>query len=106
MQVLRIRYEDMSENPFSSFRKIVDFCEPGIDDNALRQALEKCSFGKLQESELRGGFRERPVSSSGVFFRKGVAGAWRETITATQARRIEKHHGPVMQQLGYALSEG
>lgn len=105
MPVLQIRYEDMSENPFVSFRKIVDFCELGIGDDALRQALAKCSFRNLQDSERRGGFRERPVTASDAFFRKGVAGAWRETITRTQARRIEKDHGDVMQQLGYALSE-
>jgi aryl sulfotransferase len=106
MPVLRIRYEDMSEDPFASFRKIVDFCELGIEDEALVQALAKCSFRNLQQSELREGFRERPVSSSGAFFRKGLAGAWRETITKTQALRIEKDHGDVMQQLGYALSDG
>jgi aryl sulfotransferase len=50
---------------------------------AFRQIVDFCGLG---------------IEDSDSFFRKGVAGAWREAITKTRARRIENDHGPVREE--------
>jgi hypothetical protein len=66
----------------------------------LEQAVARCRFDRLVETEAREGFAERSGPSL-RFFRSGRSGSWRDVLTAEQAARIEAEFGVVMRRLGY-----
>lgn len=100
---LTVRYEDMLAQPEAVQGRIAAFC--GIDATAeqIGQAVEETRFDRLRDQEEVSGFKERP---KGVerFFREGRAGQWREALNREQIDRIERDHGEMMQQLGYAAA--
>ena len=95
-----VRYEDMQARPLETFAKIVDFSGLEYTQIEIEAALAACSFQRLQKLEKKTGFRER-LSGSASFFRKGVVGSWRETLTAAQVQRLITVHGGVMRRLSY-----
>jgi hypothetical protein len=102
--VLMVRYEDMLARPLESFSKIVEFSGLEYGQAEIEAALAACTFQRLQEREKKTGFRER-LPGSASFFRKGVAGSWREALTAAQVQQLITAHGGVMRRLGYLDAE-
>ena len=74
------------------------FAGCSVGDEAIRRAVAFSEFKQLHEQEVQKGFRE---AQAGRFFRRGVAGGWRDELSNAQAARIEADHGPMMQRLGY-----
>lgn len=95
-----LRYEDMLADPHCALTRIADYLGWTVSDEALSFAIAATRFEVLQAAEERQGFKEKPASAE-RFFRRGVAGGWRDTLTHVQVDRIEKDHEPVMIRLGY-----
>jgi aryl sulfotransferase len=71
----------------------------------MRRAVAFADFAELKKQELDKGFREAPrPQAGGNFFRRGVAGGWRDELSPEQVARIEAEHGPMMRRLGYDLA--
>lgn len=96
-----IRFEDLVLDPVTSFRRALTFAGCTAGDDAIRRAVAFSDFRQLHEQEREKGFRE---SRAGRFFRRGVAGGWRDELSPAQAARIEADHGAMMQRLGYKAS--
>jgi hypothetical protein len=99
-----VRYEDMLADPFSSVSEALRFCGIMLDPARLNVAIGFSSIDELQRQEAVKGFREAPRKSKS-FFRRGVAGGWRDELSLEQVDRIERIHRPMMQKLGYQLSK-
>ena len=99
-----VRYEDMHEQPLSTFKKIARFLGLKPSRRRLSRAIGNSSFGTLRKREEQTGFKERSVHQE-RFFRRGVANAWKEELTDEQVRRICEAHGEQMKRFGY-LPEG
>lgn len=95
-----MRYEDMLGRPAEVFGRAVRFLGFDCEPVKLERALVACRFDVLQAREEQEGFRERPRDAE-KFFRRGIAGGWRDSLTAKQERRIVERHGRVMRRLGY-----
>lgn len=95
-----MRYEDMISNPIDTFAGAITFLGIEFDSAKLLQALNACHFEVLQSLEIEEGFGERPLGVE-KFFRRGVAGGWRDSLSENQAERIVAVHGRVMRRLGY-----
>lgn len=95
-----IRYEDMLTAPLDTFHAVIQFLNLQCEHTRLEQILNICRFDALRQQEENHGFRERPKNSA-VFFRRGVAGGWQDTLTTQQAQTIVDEHGAVMRRLGY-----
>ena len=95
-----LRYEDCVADPFASFGGALKFAGFEIADSELRDAVARTSFANLQERERAAGFAER-LSRRSPFFRRGVAGGWRDELDPALAERIESAHGDVMRRFGY-----
>lgn len=97
---LLIRYEDMKVDPGRQLRRIADYVDWPVTDEAVHHAVEATSFETLRATEETFGFRERPGAAK-RFFREGRAGGWREVLSAAQAGALEAAHGAMMRELGY-----
>ena len=97
---LLLRYEEMLADPAAALARAAQHLGRAAAPEAVARAAAATRFEALRAAEARHGFAERP-KSAGRFFRRGVAGGWRDTLTPAQAARIEADHGGVMADLGY-----
>ncbi|MEO5374477.1 MAG: sulfotransferase domain-containing protein [Alphaproteobacteria bacterium] len=95
-----VRYEDLLADTTGALTAIAAFLGLEVDEAAIASTVEAASFSALRAQEERNGFRERRHNQD-RFFRRGVAGGWRDTLSAAQTARIESDHGPMMLRLGY-----
>jgi hypothetical protein len=94
-----VRYEDLLSRPEEEVRRLLEFLGAGADDETVRRCVDAASFEKLSRGRERG--EEDPTS----FFRKGVAGDWRNTFTEQDRRVFEEMAGDLLAQLGYEKIE-
>lgn len=97
---LLVRYEDMIADLPTALRRVADHLGWAIEPGAPERAAAATRFELLRKAEAEKGFGERPPSAQ-RFFRSGRAGGWRDVLSADQALRIERVHGPMMARLGY-----
>lgn len=100
LKPLLVRYEDMLADPRAVLVLITDYLGWNVADEALALAVAATRFEVLQAAEDRQGFHEKPAIDK-RFFRRGLAGGWRDTLTQAQSERIEQDHAAVMARLGY-----
>jgi len=100
-----IRYEDMHRDPVATLRGALDAIGWAASDAAIARAVRFSSFDEMQRQERKAGFREAPAGRPD-FFRRGVAGGWRDTLSPAQVARIESDHGAMMKRLGYESAAG
>lgn len=95
-----VRYEDMKLSPIDTFSQIAAFLELPIDRLSITEALERCTFEKLQAQEKQKPFKEKSARSD-RFFRKGIVGDWMNTLSDQQIARVVNDQREVMQRFGY-----
>lgn len=100
MPVMVLRYEDMRDKTQQTFSSAAAFIGLSHATDRINQALEKSSFERLKKQEQEKGFLERAAQSES-FFRKGLAGSWRNVLTPEQVDRIVRTHREVMERFGY-----
>jgi len=96
-----VRYEDLKRDPEEFFGEIVRFCGLPWDAELVSRAVAFSDFSELQRQEKNSKFRERSSNSSGLFFRRGEAGSWREELPVHLAQRLIETHGETMRRFGY-----
>jgi hypothetical protein len=100
--LLVVRYEDLSADPVAKFSEVAAHLGIEAPMSAIVEATELSTFDKLADAERVHAFRETSERAD-RFFREGRAGAWRDKLTADQARRIVAEQGETMQRWGYPL---
>jgi hypothetical protein len=100
-----VRYEDMLASPVTAFSGILGFLKVPVDGERLRRAIDHASFSSLARQEERGGFVERSRNAA-RFFRKGIAGGWRDGLPPAAAAALIARHRPLMQELRYLDADG
>lgn len=99
-----LRYEDMKARPFEAFGRALRFLDMEPDPDKVRQAVRFSSFEELKNQERAHGFREG--GPSGLFFRRGEVGSWKEELSAEQVQRIVADHRETMIRFGYLTEAG
>lgn len=102
---LMVRYEDMKRQPLETFTTIVNFLNLNVSSDMIKSALEETRFDKLKALEAEKGFNEAMVHGN-PFFRKGIVGDWKNTLSQEQVDKIVNAHRDVMQMLGYLDENG
>jgi hypothetical protein len=100
LPVLVLRYEDMTERTYETFSSAVSFIGLDNKQDIIEKALQLSSFEELRKQEELKGFGEKSPGS-GSFFRKGVAGDWKNVLTSEQINMILQGHAEVMKRFGY-----
>jgi hypothetical protein len=104
LPLLVLRYEDMLKSPVETFTGAVEFIGLNCKNAEIQKALDFCSFERLKKQEEEKGFYEKSAHSPS-FFRKGIAGDWRNVLTPEEVKKIVGAHGEVMEKFGYLSNE-
>jgi sulfotransferase family protein len=92
---LELRYEDLVAEPVPTFARVCRFLGVDDDEPILRRCLEEASFERLS------GGRARGQENRDSFFRKGVAGDWRNHLDAAAEALVIEKAGGMMRRFGY-----
>lgn len=95
-----IRYEDMKEKPFETFKLAVQAIGLEFSNEQIQFAIEETKFEKLQKKEQEKGFKEKQNPTSSFFF-KGQVGRWKEELSNEQIEKIRAINEPMMRRFGY-----
>ena len=108
---LFIKYEDLENDKYNTFSKIVNFTnniikkESKIDENKFKLALETTNFEVLQKKEEYEGFDEAVYSSKEGkikrFFNLGTKNNYKNLLKPETSKVIEGLFKKEMKELGY-----
>lgn len=90
-----VRYEDLLSEPHAALRRTVASLGWDVDDGTIARAVDHHSFSR--SSGRRVGDEDR-----GSYFRKGVAGDWKNYFSREAAEAFDRIAGPTLIALGYA----
>ena len=90
-----VRYEDLLAHPEREVARLLRFLGAASDEESAARCVAAASFERLSRGRTRG--EEDPSS----FFRKGVAGDWRDAFTERDRRAFEEEAGDLLEKLGY-----
>jgi hypothetical protein len=88
-------YEDHLNRPEETLSALFAFLGADTSPAVVEQVVNSNRFEKLSKG------RQRGEESSGAFFRKGVAGDWREVFTERDKRIFKEEAGDLLVELGY-----
>lgn len=95
-----LRYEDMVADLAAALRKVCATLGWEVSTAAIDAAVGATQFDRLRSEERAGHFPET-LRGDRPFFRRGIVGGWRDTLSGAQVARVESDHGEVMARLGY-----
>ncbi len=111
--VLRIRYEDMVDDPLTAARAIAQLLEAGRSDAEIKQAVQNSSFQRMREIERadiqgkRVGIFYKPYLQASIeagsrFMRRGLVGDGAARLSGEQRVRLRAAFAPLLRDLGYS----
>ncbi len=92
-----VRYEDLHTSPVAELRKVFRSLGVRDDDEAVSAALQAGAFERLS------GGRPPGEADPRSFFRKGVVGDWRGTLSPAAQAAFEAVGGPLLEALRYPV---
>jgi aryl sulfotransferase len=97
-----VRYEDLKADTPGVLRRALAFAGVEVSEAECEDAARFADFDALKQQEIEKGFREvARAGPNGRFFRRGVAGGWRDELTPAQIARIEGDQAVMMKHFGY-----
>ena len=90
-----VRYEDLLERPNEEVERLLGFLGVDTDERVVEHCVSSASFEKLSRGRERG--QEDPSS----FYRKGVAGDWKNHFSEEDRRVFKEEAGELLIRLGY-----
>jgi len=92
---VELRYEDLLQRPGEETRQLLGFLGVEADEITVERCVLSASIERLSKGRKRG--EEDPAS----FFRKGVAGDWRNVFTEGDKQIFKEEAGELLIKLGY-----
>jgi hypothetical protein len=92
---LRVRYEDLTSDTERVLAGLFEFLGVARDESVIAHCRSEASFTKLS------GGRHPGQENRRSFFRKGVAGDWRNHFSSELDAEFRKHSGGWLDRLGY-----
>lgn len=99
-RIIEVKYEALLEHPLEEAAKLFAYLGVRTDPEAVGAAVDSASFEKLSGGRSRGA--EDPDS----FFRKGIAGDWKNQFEPAMTQLVDRHCLPIMQRYGYESGAG
>jgi hypothetical protein len=90
-----VRYEDLLERPYEEVGRLLGFLGVDARGTLVERCVLSASFERLSKGRERG--QEDPSS----FYRKGIAGDWKNHFTEEDKRVFKEEAGELLIRLGY-----
>ena len=90
-----VRYEDLLERPHEEVGRLARFLGADTRKDTVQQAVSSASFERLSKG------RERGQEDTSSFYRKGVAGDWKNYFTERDKEIYKEEAGELLIELGY-----
>jgi Sulfotransferase domain len=90
-----VRYEDLLQRPDEEMAWLLRFLGADASQETVRRCVGAASFERLSKGRKRG--EEDEFS----FFRKGVAGDWKNAFTAEDRKVFKEEAGDLLMELDY-----
>lgn len=90
-----VRYEDLLEKPEEEARRLLRFLGADTDERLVKECVASSSFEQWTKGRKRG------EEDSASFFRKGVAGDWKNVFTRRDREIFDGVAGDLLEELGY-----
>jgi hypothetical protein len=95
-----VRYEDMLERSFYTFKNVLQFLDYGFNDKEISSAIKNSKFKELRSQEKNYGFKEKPINSS-EFFRSGKKNDYKKYLNESDIHHVIKEQRFIMERFGY-----
>jgi hypothetical protein len=95
-----VRYEALLEKPEEEIGRVLRLLGAEADEETVRRCIEMGGFEKWSEG------RERGQEDTRSFYRKGMAGDWKNVFTERDKAVFKKAAGAVLVSLGYEEDDG
>lgn len=95
-----MKYEDMLENTYKTFKNALDFIHIDSTKPEIIAALNNSAFSKLASQEKETGFQEKNINSS-KFFRNGTKNNWVKYLNKKQIEQFINQNRSIMEKFGY-----
>lgn len=93
------RYEDFLTDPAGNLARLFGFLGVPAGDGMVRDIVDRRSFAALT------GGRKPGETDASSFFRKGIAGDWRNHFTPEAEDIVTGFAGPLMERFGYPAGD-
>jgi hypothetical protein len=93
-----VRYEDLKTEPEATLNKVFQQLHVEVAPAIIQQALEIFDFKQLSQ-------RKEGEEDRSSFFRKGIAGDWKNHFSRDDLEFFQAKAAKVMNQAGYSLAE-
>lgn len=100
IDVVTVRYEDMINSTFATFKSTMDAIGIQASDTAIKKAIRLSSFKKLKKAEEKTGFKEKSIKTKS-FFRQGISEGYKNELNSDQIKLIVETHKKCMKKLNY-----
>ena len=88
-RILRVRYEDLKQDPAGWLKTIFEFIELPVDEQTINSIAEAFNIDNIKQK------------GEGQHIRKGVVGAWKDDLSAADIEICNRLAGPLLEKLGY-----
>jgi hypothetical protein len=92
---VEVRYEDLLNMPEEEIGGLLRFLGADASEQTVKRCIEMSSFEKWSEG------RERGEEDSSAFYRKGIAGDWKNVFTERDKEVFKEAAGELLIRLGY-----
>jgi len=89
-----VKYEDLLEKPKEEVKRLLEFLGADASEQTVRRCVSAASFERLAGGRERG-------QEAASFFRKGIAGDWKNVFTEQDKRVFKAAAGDLLIELGY-----
>jgi LPS sulfotransferase NodH len=91
----QVRYEDLLAEPVGEVVRLLEFLGADSDEEVASGCVEAASFEQLS------GGRTQGEEDSSSFYRKGIAGDWKNHFTEEDKQAFKEEAGELLIRLGY-----
>tara|TARA_A100001011_G_C14190951_1_gene791293 strand:+ start:156 stop:1001 length:846 start_codon:yes stop_codon:yes gene_type:complete len=113
-KTLFIKYEDLQNNKYDTFRRIIQFIndlkgdQSSINEKKFLNSINSTNFSNLKNKEENEGFEESVYSKSGEkkrFFNLGFNNRWQKILPKNILNKLNKTLQNELNDLGYEIND-
>lgn len=94
-RMIEVKYEKLLEQPVEEATKLFKYLGVSLDQDIVKAAVDAASFETLS------GGRSPGAEDPNSFFRKGIAGDWKNQFEPAMTQLVDSHCLQIMKRYGY-----